>query len=318
MSLVKCLVALILLITVPSYGAITVTGGEWSTTYSCDEWTSYSQYGGAEITGCDGVERNGGQQCEQEGTDKYEEIISDANYSSGGGGKGQRHYTAFYGGIDPDTGENYSGGTKVDWSVSATTVTEFWFRFYIRFDDELTFNSDELGSMAAKVINVYNSLDTKSFVNIPAGADDLRLRKEYAPAESFECSDCGWQTSGFGEGAPNYEGSNTWHYVEVHFKRESASESEDGEFHLWVDGGSPKILDTSVDWGLNPGEYFDYIILGSTVHAMDNAACAGFDFDDLAFSTNGYIGPVSDSGGNTTIGAGTTMTIGQGVPMIIK
>ena len=73
----------------------------WSTTYNCPDW---AQSNGLYNVNCDGLTGFGDWTCNNgDGTIREEQITAAANYPSGGGGKGQRHWLG-------DGVNNISGG----------------------------------------------------------------------------------------------------------------------------------------------------------------------------------------------------------------
>ncbi len=96
-------------------------------------------------------------------------------------------------------------------------------------------------------------------------------------------------------------GDGQWHYYEIHFKMDT--NSTNGIFEAWVDG-SLAVSRTDLDLGSEAG--FSSVTIGSNQHDPSNGTCVPVDFDDIAISTTGYIGPINltyrvDVDNNSTI-----------------
>ena len=108
--------------------ATAVVNLPWSTTYNCADW---KQSDGLYMNICDGMTGIGGEACHNgDGTDEEEQITAVANYPSGGGGKGQRHWKG-------DGTNNVSGGTKIDF---VSPQPELWIRWYMRYEQGFEWN----------------------------------------------------------------------------------------------------------------------------------------------------------------------------------
>ena len=69
--------------------SLAVVNLPWSSTYNCNEWKTSD----GQNPNCDSLWEGGGWTCDNgDGTYKEEQITATANYSGGGGGKGQRHW----------------------------------------------------------------------------------------------------------------------------------------------------------------------------------------------------------------------------------
>jgi len=65
----------------------------------------------------------------------------------------------------------------------------------------------------------------------------------------------------------------------------------DGIAEMWVDGVR-KIHYTDVDFGTASG--WTYFAIGSNQRYPSNGRCMAVDFDDIAVSNTGYIGPINE------------------------
>jgi hypothetical protein len=233
----------------------------WSTTYDCAEW----EYG--ESLDCDGLDSHGAdQQCGY-----GERITSAANYSSGGGGRGQRHLVAS--GDDQNT-----GGLKISFNQSQT---EIWIRWYMRYESGFGWSSSPGG--------VSPGYDKWLYFR-PAEAHpnwkDTHVVVEGMSGNKLSADNKGWAYIMGGD-----LGSGEWHCYEVHLK----SHASDAAAQVWID--EELIVDyTGFACTKSP---WTSIVIGSNQNPASHSGCEAVDFDDIAISNTGYIGPIP--GGSDTI-----------------
>lgn len=265
------IVLLVLLACGDSHAAI--SGLPWSTTYNCSEW---NQDQGDPV--CNGLEIAGGWKTS---AGNREQITSAANYPAGGGGKGQRHW------IGPGVNNN-SGGTYIGFPSGQR---EIWIRWYMRFEAGFQFSS-------------YTGCKALYFKQ--AGAQNHNVFGFAAgPYGSLAYIDY------WGEGGANYLPSpdygfyqihgnshvsdGSWHCYEVHIKSETGPAANNGILEAWVDGVR-RIYSTTIDHGLaSEGLYLHGILVGSNLNALAGDTDRYIDYDDIAISNTGYIGPLSAS-----------------------
>lgn len=239
----------------------------WSTTYDCNEWT---QSDGLTNVNCDGLAGAGGWTCDG----KEEQITSEANYPGGGGGKGQRHWI----------GDGHcvnSGSLKAVFAAAP----EIWIRWYMRY--ELGFQWDSF--VFNKILYMHTAGGASPIV-LWYGFNDLSVFASGGDDQHHMCENCGWTQVMGGATA-----DGQWHCYEVHLKMDT--NGSDGICQVWTDEALV-INESDVDWGTDAGFY--HIGIGSNADWPNNGRCMAVDFDDIAISNKGYIGPISGSTDNTT------------------
>ncbi|RKY37034.1 MAG: hypothetical protein DRP78_02115 [Candidatus Omnitrophota bacterium] len=238
----------------------------WFTTYDCADWNQYS-----DPLVCDGLSKAGGWICDPGGL--YEQITVDANYSGGAGGKGQRHWLG-------DGKNQNSGGTQVTFN---TPQTEIWVRFYVRFQQGF-----EWGTYKGYKMLYFDSTNegTWSPFYLPLYSDSISIYTGKGSAEHVGCSGCSWTTYSMSDG--------NWNCVEIHIKSETIS-NNDGVLEIWINGN--RVANhTDVNFGLiSVSDTLSGVLIGSNADSPLNGQCAYVDYDDIAISNTGYIGPISAS-----------------------
>jgi hypothetical protein len=236
----------------------------WSTTFNCNEW----EYG--DSLNCDGIQPYGSWTCN--GTP--EQITSSANYSGGGGGRGQRHWKG-------DGSNENSGGLAVTFN---SAQSEFWIRWYMRYQSGFS----------------WSYLNYDKILYIHTGATSTDAIVEFAYGNSFSVyaqngnghnyMDTGWNTI---MGGSTSDGK--WHCYEIHLKMDT--NGSNGVAELWVDGNKSGSK-SNIDFGTNNG--WEWFLIGSNQSSPNNGGCRYVDFDDIAISNTGYIGPITggDGGGD--------------------
>lgn len=280
------IVLLILIYVAPCNATITFTNGEWDTSFlDCADW---AQDG---VIDCDGVDKSGDHLCDDTTADQ---ITSDANYSQGGGGKGYRHWEG--------GGSNNNGGSI---SVAfAAPLKEFWIRFYQRYEVGFqwdTLNYDKLlyihtGTVGNDIIPEYKN-DDQILIYSQGGAD---------PSALISSVGTGW--AGVMGGATS---DGLWHMHEIHIKMDTDGTNGIGQY--WVDG--VLIIDSSTvdysDGDVTARLGWTDMIIGSNQTTPNNGGCEAVDFDDIAISQNGYIGPVTPAVTSAITTTGYTVTTGN-------
>ena len=94
-----------------------------------------------------------------------------------------------------------------------------------------------------------------------------------------------------GYGWANTMGGSTsdglWHCYEVHLKMDT--DGYNGIGQMWID--EVEIMNyTNIDYGTTSG--WAEVLIGSNQRAYNNGRCMAVDFDDIAISNTGYIGPI--------------------------
>ena len=240
----------------------------WSTTFNCADWDQSVGLGSKDVN-CDGISGWGGWGCSDSTGSKVEQITSAANNPSGGGGKGLRHW-------EGDGQNNNSGGM----SLSFTSVqNEVWVRWYMRYEKGFKWNP-----LVYEKWLLFDMSTIQSFVPGWYSSDSLQLRA-YAVSSAYSApSGNGWTTV---MGGSTSDGA--WHYYEVHAKMDT--NGSNGVAEIWIDGVK-RFSRSDINFGTKAGWISFLIAVNQDVPA--NGRCMAVDYDDLAVSTTGYIGPISD------------------------
>jgi hypothetical protein len=236
----------------------------WSTTFNCQEWVCCG------TLNCDDLKIGGGWAC---GGTTYERITSDANFSGGGGGKGQRHWEGD--GINVN-----SGGFRISFN---SPQPELWVRWYMRYEGGFTWLSLDYdkwlyfhsNGSSAPVPEFSNSLHEMRIAN-QGGTGGWPLTQIF-----------GWQDI---MGGTTSDG--LFHCYEIHMKMDT--DSTDGIGEIWVDSVS-RISKSDVDWSGGDAasrQGWVDVLIGSNQREPNNGRCMYVDFDDIAISNTGYIGPL--------------------------
>jgi hypothetical protein len=251
------------------FGAITLTNGQWSSTFNCADWDQGQGVG--DTLSCDGMENTNYQnQC----AGQISHINSLGNNAGGAGGKGFRQAVC--------AGRNIQSGS-ITFRLSAA-VPELWFRWssrwasgfswtgnYINYNKTIYFSSPPFGNSPNVLVEQF--------------MDDMRFYDQEHAVYHDGNGTGGWQTM---MGGTTSDG--LWHSYEIHVKTDT--NGSNGIFQAWVDG----VLVSSHS-GINySGHTFDTWAM--QINQNEVATSWGWvDIDDVAISTTGYIGPQSGTGG---------------------
>ena len=252
--------------------ATAVVNLPWSTTYNCPDWKQSDGLYPPAIN-CDGLTGYGAWTT----TDGREEQIgAAANYPSGAGGKGQRHWLG-------DPAANNSGGTKIEW---ISPQPEIWIRWYMRFQNGFEWNP-QLGEY--KILYVDVGTARHVIIGFRPNNDRLGIVVNGNPFDSPDGS--GWNTimaNGGTDARGNKTSDGLWHLYEIHMKMDT--NGADGIVEWWVDGAR-RLYRTDVNFRTHSG--WSYMAIGEN-HAWSGNGPAAFyvDYDDIAIRTTGPIGPV--------------------------
>ena len=193
-----------------------------------------------------------------------DEISAAANMSAGGGGKGFRHAVG-------DGASNNGGGIVISWSAAS----EIWLRYYIRFP---------LGFAWGGETNM------KTIYFLPPGVFYFGLHDGAIGGYIQEDGRVHKSTVTWADMQGGSTGDGLWHCLEVHAKMNSLAALSDGVFEFWLDG--TKIYSHSaVKFESADGQQFSSTRFGENAHDPGNGGVVFVDFDDIAVSATGYIGP---------------------------
>jgi hypothetical protein len=251
------------------------SGLAFSTTFNCPDWNQ--TMGGADQNVCapgDGID-GWGAWTTSKGT--VDSITSAANFPGGGGGKGLRHMRG-------DGGNNNGGGIRI---VFPSRLNDLWIRFYMRYQSGFGWEYDQPHYTKDLYVNVnatnQGSIFTIGFHNGYFGVGLVNPGSMNLVDTSRQG---GWQDINRGT-----KGDGQWHAYETHVKMDT--NGSNGIAESWVDG----ILvhrHTNVNWGGSTGWHgFEWLLLGSNQNKVINNGVEMYtDYDDVAVSGTGYIGPI--------------------------
>jgi hypothetical protein len=264
-----------LLLASPTY-AVTLTNGEWSTTFNCSDWTYYP--GGNPNTGCDGLTRD-----TDGNAGYYIRINSRDNNPTGGGGKGL--------GWQVDNGSGTSTSpTGSNLNISLPKLTNFWIRWYVSLPAGMPISSCTLAEW--KILYVYGG--SNSFYVDTNYGDDLRIVRSAIITAPY----------GFADAYRELNGTTTsqgeWIGIEMHFNLSG------GVWEYWFylnnqDNATPRYSGSYT----YPISSVRHIGFPSNIKSscIPNTP-ARFKFDDIAVSTKGRIGTRILVGGGGGAGDG--------------
>ena len=211
--------------------------------------------------------------------------VGDANMTTGGGGSGFRHWKG-------DGLNQHGGSMRIDLNwIFGSPQTEVWVRWYMRHqsgfsygvagDDLLNekwFRLNPLNGESGVVIPEYREGPTQSGLVIGGNV--------YATAsgKGFQFVNGGGTT-----------GDGNWDLFEWHAKMHTGIGNNDGEAHLWI---NEELVMSSTSVDAATATAWDLLEIGANGSNPDNGNCAYIDYDDIAISRTGYIGPVGGTGGS--------------------
>jgi hypothetical protein len=244
----------------------------FQTTFNCPEWRQSDGIGEAVVCNSgDGISGSGGWTTSNGSQDQ---ITAAANYSGGGGGRGFRHWVG-------DGLNNAGGGIQVSW----ISVSEIWFRYYIRFQSGFRWGSGVSPNMKTIYCN-YAEPGTFYF-GLHEGVIGGHVEADPSGGNGNHHSNVSWaQWQGGSTGDGNF------HVLEVHAKMNTTGSSPDGIFEFWLNGNL-LYRSSTVHFSNATGTRFNNCKVGENHNNPQNGGVDVYvDFDDIAVSNVGYIGPL--------------------------
>ena len=262
-----------LLIIIPNTGW-TAVDLPWSTTYDCPEW-ELSDNPHNPNPGCDGLTRARDSWTCGHG----EQITTEANYSEGGGGRGQRHWMA-------DGTNKMSGGMSVYFNQDQP---ELWIRWYMRFQDEWEW-SGAVNNFGLKVF-YFDMGQPSSLIFDIQYPDQLRIRSHFGGG-AYDQTGYGWNNimqNGSTDDYGRKRSDGAFHCYELHLKMDT--NGNNGVAQIWIDGAL--VYDRSdLDLGTAISGW-NYISFPQNGRGTNNGVDCGYiDIDDMVINNTGYIGPL--------------------------
>lgn len=271
----------IVLSSVPVFAGVDLP---YSTTFDCAEWQESSDPDWSEIN-CDGI---------QQGPDQAlntTSIISAANNTANISGTKAIRFMK-YDGVNQDSG--------IAQIALNTPQQEIWVRWYTRFESGFEWTSFHYDKMV-----IFNS-NGSGIGGMSSSSNNIHFFSIYTlhPSAEYVTSNVGWWETFGGDSAVS---DGTWHSIEIHAKMETAELSTDGVAQMWID----EVLVTDrddVDWTNVEAQRiagFGSIFFDSNQSEPGNASGIGspayVDWDDIAISATGYIGPVNPESTTPTV-----------------
>lgn len=245
----------------------------FSTTFDFADWTQSDGLADADIgVAGDGISGAGGWTT---GLGAEDQVTAAANYSSGGGGKGFRHWVG-------DGLNNVGGSIQI---TLPATESEIWIRYYIRFQSGFAWNGT--------IINMKTIYNTGTgtfyfgiFNNTVGGhveADSDHGQGQGNHFSTVSWSD--WQGGSTGDG--------TFHCLELHCKINPIGSVADGQFQFWLDDVE-LYNNTSVKFTTSDGVKFPGFKVGENSNDPQNGGVDVYvDFDDIVVSNSARVGPLA-------------------------
>ena len=197
-----------------------------------------------------------------------DQITTAANNPSGGGGKGFRHWAG--------NGMNQAGGGLL---VIFPPTTEMWFRYSIRFQPGFRWSAS--GPCYMKTIYVNSGIPGTFYF----GVHDCQVGGHVEAMSTVNhYTSASWTAIGDGN----------WHSVELHTKMNLPGGSSNGVMEVWVDG-TKVYTNTAMQFSTTTGATWAKVNISSNENSPDSGSASldqYIDYDDIAISTTGYIGPV--------------------------
>ena len=247
----------------------------WSTTFNCGStdpyWTTYS-----DPMDCDGMEKGGNNSCSPGSI--FESITSSANYPGGNGGKGLRNWKG--NGVD-----NGSGGISLEF---ASPQPELYIRWNMRYQSGFTWSYPNYDKWLYMRTAAYPNGGPSQIIPEWYGWDGIRVYIQVINSE-VTCTGCGWdavmKNGTVVNGHRTSDGQ--WHEFEIHIKTDT--NGRNGIIEFWVDG--VKVISANnLNCGTPRGVYWMGLV--SNQATPGNGKCMAVDWDDIAISNTGYIGPI--------------------------
>jgi hypothetical protein len=153
----------------------------------------------------------------------------------------------------------------------------------------------------------WNQYRGKIFYLHTSGGDPVQLIPEWEPSSfSFTAQGASYNNEissrGFDDIMGSGTGDNVWHYYEIHIKADTNGSNGIGE--IWVDN-LPVASLTNINYGMSSGIGWTWMVIGSNYNSVSVAG--NNDYDDIAISATGRIGPISAP---LTIPSGVTISGG--------
>ena len=200
------------------------------------------------------------------------QVSAAANYPGGGGGNGLRFW-------DGDGGNMHSSFPEV---FFPSPQKELWFRWYMRYQQGYRWNPLNY----AKHLYIFTQSPSNAVIPEYAWANKYRLGAQAIGAGASYTGNTGWQSL-YGTAS-----DGSWHCYEVHIKMDTGQANGIAEF--WIDGvNQASTGNANFSYGdTTAAQGWLHVDIKSNQSSPSNGTCMYVDYDDIAISTTGRIGPI--------------------------
>ncbi len=235
----------------------------FQTTFDCTDWIQ--GMGGGDASVCSSGDGIAGSGDWITSSGSKDQIIAAANNPSGSGGKGFRHWRG--------NGSNNTGGGLT--ITLPAPVTEMWVRFYMKFSLGFAWSG---GAPLYTKDHYWGACGSGCVIFGIQGSNSWGVN--YNGSVNYPSSRTWSQSQG------GSTGDGQWHLYEYHLKQNGTAAT----IEIWIDG--VRYLNrTNADLGNTPWRSFK---LGENQSSVTGCVPDCYtDYDDIAISTTGQIGPVT-------------------------
>jgi hypothetical protein len=247
------------------------TGLVFQTTFNCPEWNQSMGLNDSVV--CNAGDRISGWGGWSTSSGMKDQITSTANNPSGAGGRGFRHWRG--------DGQNNNGGGLV--IQLPAPVQEVWVRYYMRYQAGFAWTN---GAPQYTKEHYWNVGQRAQFqFGFSSGSVYLHTYEGSTPNMTSSKT---WSSVNGGT-----TGDGRFHCYEYHVKMDT--NGTNGIAEIWYEG-TKVMTRTNANWSNGGGATWSEFVLGDNQYNPSNGASMYTDYDDIAVSTTGYIGPL---GGGT-------------------
>ena len=166
--------------------------------------------------------------------------------------------------------------------VTFSPASEMWFRYYIRFQSGFTWGR----GVNMKTIYCNRGHPGTFYFGLHDGVIGGHVEVDSTGGIGNHYSTVTWA-----EWQGGAASNGKFHVLEVHARMNSSGRAANGVLEFWLDG--TRIYGNStVHFSNSTGAQFSNCAVGENHRDPRNGADAYVDFDDIAVSATGYIGPI--------------------------
>ncbi len=208
------------------------------------------------------------------------QVTPAANYPGGGGGNGLRFW-------DGDGSNAHSSFPEV---FFPTSQKELWIRWYMRYQQGYQWSPLNY----AKHLYIWTQSASNAVIPEYVWANNYRIYAEASGGGASYQGNTGWQSL-YGTAS-----DGNWHCYEIHLKMDTSQSN--GIAEIWIDGvNQVSVTNANFSWGdSTAAQGWVYVDIKSNQSSPGNGTCMYVDYDDIAISTTGRIGPIGSAAKDTT------------------